>query len=126
MNRKTFIECLKLYPIISEEIKWREDNIKYFRDQKQEFINNGLESICDDIIMALDAALELTNIELRDLYSTKIKADYTLLRMNPKQKQLLQMRLWDEKSWRQIAKVYGRHRSSVEREFKKIIDEMLH
>jgi DNA-directed RNA polymerase specialized sigma subunit len=126
MNRKTFIECLKLYPIISEEIKWREDNIKYFRDQKQEFINNGLESICDDIIMALDAALELTNIELRDLYSTKIKADYTLLRMNPKQKQLLQMRLWDEKSWRQIAKVYGRHRSSVEREFKRIIDAMLH
>jgi hypothetical protein len=128
MNRKTFIECLKLYPAISEEIKWREDNMKYFRDQKQEFINSGLEEICDDIIMALDAALELTNSELSDLHKTKIKADYALPRMNPKQKQILQMRLWDEKpkTWRQIAKVYSRHRSTIEREFKKIIDEMLH
>lgn len=126
MNRKTFIECLKLYPGISEEIRWREENIKYFKDQKQEFINSGLEEMCDDIVMALDTALELTNMELGDLYSTKIKADYALLRMNPRQKQLLQMRLWDEKSWRQIAKVCGKHRSSVEREFKRIIDAMLH
>ena len=126
MNRKTFVECLKLYPRISEEIRWREDNMKYFKDQKKGFADNGLEDICEDIIMALDTALELTNIELRDLYSTKIKADYALLRMNSRQKQLLQMRLWDEKSWRQIAKVYGRHRSSVEREFKRIIDAMLH
>jgi hypothetical protein len=128
MNRKTFIECLKLYPVISEEIKWREDNIKYFRDQKQEFINNGLEAICNDIIMALDTALELTNSELKDLYTTKIKADYALLRLSAKQKRLLQMRLWDEKpkTWRHIAAVHGQHRSSVEREFKKIIDAILH
>jgi hypothetical protein len=128
MNRKTFIEYLKLYPGISDEIQWREDNMKYFKDQKQEFINNGLEEICDDIIMALDTALELTNMELKGLYATKIKADYALLRMNPKQKQLLKMRLWDEKpkTWRQIAKVNGRHRSTIEREFKKIIDTMLH
>jgi hypothetical protein len=128
MNRKTFVECLKLYPRISEEIKWREDNIKYFNDQKKEFIDNGLTEICGDIIMALDTSLELTNSELRDLYATKIKADYALPRMYLKQKQLLQMRLWDEKpkTWRQIAKVNSRHRSSVEREFKKIIDIMLH
>lgn len=128
MNRKTFIECLKFYPIISEEIKWREDNMKYFEDQKQEFINNGLEAICDDIIMALNTALELTNLELSDLYKTKIKADYALPRMNLKQKQLLQMRLWDEKpkTWRQIAAANGHHRSTVEREFKRIIDAMLH
>jgi hypothetical protein len=128
MNRKIFIECLKLYPNISEEIKWREDNIKYFKDQKQEFTNNGLAEICDDIIMALDTSLELTNTELRNLYTTKIKADYALPRMYLRQKQLLQMRLWDEKpkSWRHIAAVNGRHRSSIEREFKKIIDTMLH
>ena len=126
MDRKTFIECLKLYPKISKEIRWREENIKYFKDQKQEFISSGLEEIFDDIIIALNTSLELTNMELKDLYSTKIKADYALLRMNPRQKQLIQMRLWDEKSWRQIAKVCGKHRSSVEREFKRIIDKMLH
>ena len=126
MNRKTFIEYLKLYPEISEEIRWREDNVKYFKDQKQEFINSGLEELCNDIIIALDTALEFTNMELKDLYFTEIKADYALPRMNLRQKQLLQMRLWDEKSWRQIAKVCGKHRSSVEREFKRIIDKMLH
>jgi len=128
MNRKTFIEYLKLYPRISEEIRWREDNMKYFKEQKKGFADSGLEDICDDIIMALDTALEFTIIELRDLYSTKIKADYALPRMYLRQKQLLQMRLWDEKpkSWRQIAAANGRHRSSVEREFKRIIDAMLH
>ena len=126
MNRKIFIEYLKLYPGISEEIQWRKDNLKYFKDQKQEFINSGLEEKCSDIIIALDTALELTHMELKDLYSTKIKADYALLRMNPRQRQLIQMRLWDEKSWRQIAKAYSKHRSSVEREFKRIIDIMLH
>jgi len=126
MNRKAFIECLKLYPNMSEEIRWREDNLRYFKEQKQEFINNGLEDTCGDIIAALDTAIELTKSELSDLYKAKIKADYSLLHLNPRQKQILRLRLWEEKSWRQIAKVYGRHRSSVEREFKRIIDKMLH
>jgi hypothetical protein len=128
MNRKIFIEYLKLYPKISEEIRWREENMKYFKDQKKGFADNGLEELCGDIIMALDTALELTNSELSDLYATKIKADYALPRMYLRQKQILQMRLWDEKpkSWRHIAATHGRHRSSVERDFKKIIDTMLH
>jgi len=127
MNRKTFIECLKLYPRISEEIKWREDNIKYFNDQKEGLIGNCLTEICSDIMKALDTALEITNSELKDIYETKIKADYALLRMNPKQKQIIQMRLWDEKPkrWEQIATAHNRHRSTIEREFKKAIDKML-
>jgi ERCC4-related helicase len=128
MNRKTFVEYLKLYPRISEEIIWREDVAKYYEDRKKDLIDHGLVEECSDIMAALEKALELTKSELKDLYETKIKADYAIPRMYLKQKQILQMRLWDEKpkSWRHIAASYGRHRSSIEREFKKIIDEMLH
>ncbi len=127
MNRKTLTECLKMYPRISEEIAWQEDNLKYYEGRKKELVENGLKEVCSDIMAALEKALELTKLELKDLYETKKKVDSALIWMNTKQKQIVQMRLWDSKpkTWGQIAKVFNCHRSTIEREYKKVIDSML-
>jgi predicted esterase YcpF (UPF0227 family) len=129
MDKKTMEECLQLYPKIDEEIKRHEDNIKYYKDNKNSMIKDGLDDICSGVIESIDLALKMDSSELENLYEAKAKVSYVFPRLSLIDKKIIEIRFWKNPyeltKWKEVADEIKYNRCTIERKYKKILEKIL-
>ncbi len=130
MDRTTLEKYLRIFPEISNEIIRLESEISDLESAKLKFNNYPPDEYTNSVLESIDAALESSKYDLKEIFNAKTKISRSLSTLTIKQRKIIELRFWNNqfspRTWKEIAGALKYNHVYVQRLYKNALENILY